>query len=46
MIYAHLDVVPAEGEWETDPFCAVQRNGRVYGRGLRCKGSIAALIAA
>ena len=47
VIYAHLDVVPAEGEWETDPFCAVQRNGRVYGRGVSdCKGSIAALIAA
>jgi len=47
VIYAHLDVVPAEGNWETDPFQVVQKNGRVYGRGVSdCKGSIAALIAA
>ncbi|MDD4161215.1 MAG: ArgE/DapE family deacylase [Methanothrix sp.] len=47
VIYAHLDVVPAEGDWETDPFQAVAKNGRVYGRGVSdCKGSIAALIAA
>lgn len=47
LIYAHLDVVPAEGEWETDPFCAVQKNGRIYGRGVSdCKGSVAALVAA
>ncbi len=47
VIYAHLDVVPAVGDWITDPFQAVQKNGRVYGRGVSdCKGSIAALIAA
>jgi succinyl-diaminopimelate desuccinylase len=47
VIYAHLDVVPAEGSWDTDPFLLVQKNGRVYGRGVSdCKGSIAALIAA
>ncbi|MDD4652526.1 MAG: M20/M25/M40 family metallo-hydrolase, partial [Methanothrix sp.] len=47
VIYAHLDVVPAEGLWDTDPFQAVAKNGRVYGRGVSdCKGSIAALIAA
>lgn len=47
VIYAHLDVVPAEGIWDTDPFQAVAKNGRVYGRGVSdCKGSIAALIAA
>jgi len=47
VIYAHLDVVPAEGGWDTDPFQAVQKGGRVYGRGVSdCKGSIAALIAA
>ncbi|MBP7071170.1 MAG: ArgE/DapE family deacylase [Methanothrix sp.] len=46
-IYAHLDVVPAEGDWDTDPFQAVQKEGRIYGRGVSdCKGSIAALIAA
>jgi succinyl-diaminopimelate desuccinylase len=47
VVYAHLDVVPAEGSWDTDPFRLVQKNGRVYGRGVSdCKGSIAALIAA
>ncbi|NMC09700.1 MAG: ArgE/DapE family deacylase [Methanothrix sp.] len=47
VIYAHLDVVPAEGSWETDPFSLTRKNGRVYGRGVSdCKGSIAALIAA
>jgi succinyl-diaminopimelate desuccinylase len=47
VIYAHLDVVPAEGKWDTDPFQLVQKNGRVYGRGVSdCKGSIAALLAA
>jgi len=47
VIYAHLDVVPAEGDWDTDPFQAVAKSGRVYGRGVSdCKGSIAALIAA
>jgi len=47
VIYAHLDVVPAEGSWETDPFLLTQKNGRVYGRGVSdCKGSIAALITA
>ena len=47
VIYAHLDVVPAEGAWDTDPFQAVQKEGRIYGRGVSdCKGSIAALIAA
>ena len=47
VIYAHLDVVPAEGNWDSDPFQVVQKNGRAYGRGVSdCKGSIAALIAA
>ena len=47
VIYAHLDVVPAEGNWDTDPFMLLQKNGRVYGRGVSdCKGSIAVLIAA
>jgi succinyl-diaminopimelate desuccinylase len=47
VIYAHLDVVPAEGEWDSDPFQLTEKNGRVYGRGVSdCKGSIAALIAA
>ncbi|OQY05890.1 MAG: hypothetical protein B6I25_04960 [Planctomycetales bacterium 4572_13] len=31
---AHLDVVPAAKEhWQTDPFCPVEKDGRVIGRG-------------
>lgn len=33
MIMAHLDVVPAGNGWNSDPFKAEIRNGRVYGRG-------------
>ncbi|MHC5164156.1 MAG: M20/M25/M40 family metallo-hydrolase, partial [Planctomycetota bacterium] len=31
---AHLDVVPASREhWQTDPFCPVERDGKIIGRG-------------
>lgn len=31
---AHLDVVPASKEhWQTDPFCAVEQDGKIIGRG-------------
>ncbi len=33
MIMAHLDVVPAGTGWNSDPFRAEIRNGRLYGRG-------------
>lgn len=34
VLSGHLDVVPVEGQpWNTDPFEAVVRDGRVYGRG-------------
>jgi len=47
VIYAHLDVVPPGNGWDTDPFQVVQKNGRIYGRGVSdCKGSVAALISA
>ena len=47
VIYTHLDVVPTEGDWATDPFELVKKNGRVYGRGVSdSKGAVAALIAA
>jgi succinyl-diaminopimelate desuccinylase len=47
VIYTHLDVVPPGGNWSTDPFNLVKKNGRVYGRGVSdSKGAVAALIAA
>ncbi len=30
----HLDVVPAGAGWTVDPFAAVVRDGRIYGRGV------------
>ena len=45
-LMGHSDVVPAEG-WATDPFKAVERNRRLYGRGCAdMKGSIACMVAA
>lgn len=32
-IFAHLDVVPASGEWSSDPFDAQIRDNKIYGRG-------------
>ncbi|KAF0824620.1 dipeptidase PepV [Cytobacillus firmus] len=32
-ILCHLDVVPATGEWESDPFSPEIRNGKLYARG-------------
>ncbi len=46
-IYAHIDTVPAGGEWTIDPFAGEIRGDRVYGRGaVDMKGSIAALLVA
>lgn len=39
-IVSHMDVVP-EGErslWNTDPFCAEIKDGRIYGRGVSDNG--------
>ena len=44
----HLDVVePGEQGWENPPFRAIERNGKIYGRGSAdMKGGIAAVAAA
>ena len=33
MFNGHLDVVPASGDWKTNPFEAVIKDGKIYGRG-------------
>lgn len=46
-IYAHMDVVPIEEGWTTDPFVATLRDGCIYGRGTAdMKGAIASLLVA
>jgi succinyl-diaminopimelate desuccinylase len=43
----HTDVVPVGGEWLTDPFSAVIKDGMLYGRGAAdMKAAIAAFIIA
>jgi acetylornithine deacetylase len=43
----HTDVVPVDGQdWSSDPFDAVQRDGKLYGRGsCDMKGFLAACLA-
>lgn len=48
LLYAHYDVQPAPADgWATDPFTAVQLDGRLYGRGAADdKSGVAAHLAA
>jgi acetylornithine deacetylase len=47
VLSGHTDVVPVAGqEWSTDPFQAVEQEGRIYGRGAcDMKGFIACALA-
>ncbi len=47
LLSGHTDVVPVDGqEWSSDPFEALLRDGRVYGRGAAdMKGFLACMLA-
>jgi acetylornithine deacetylase/succinyl-diaminopimelate desuccinylase-like protein len=47
ILAGHTDVVPAEGEWKTDPFALVRRGDTLIGRGVcDMKGAVAAYVGA
>ena len=44
---AHMDIVPAGDDWDTDPFDVVEKDNKLIGRGtLDNKGPLASIIAA
>ena len=47
VLSGHTDVVPVDGQpWTSDPFAALERDGRIYGRGSAdMKGFLAACLA-
>jgi len=47
LLNTHTDVVPVGAGWDTDPFCPVIRDGRMFGRGANdAKASVAAMAVA
>jgi acetylornithine deacetylase len=47
VLSGHTDVVPVDGQpWQTDPFVAVERNGKLYGRGACDMKSFCAIVLA
>ncbi|MCL2084773.1 MAG: M20/M25/M40 family metallo-hydrolase, partial [Oscillospiraceae bacterium] len=47
LLCGHLDVVPAEGEWEHPPFAGAVHDGYIWGRGaLDCKNVVIAIFEA
>ncbi|WP_133127292.1 acetylornithine deacetylase [Legionella nagasakiensis] len=47
ILSGHTDVVPVDGQvWNTDPFVATERHGKIYGRGTcDMKGFLAVILA-
>ena len=47
VLSGHTDVVPVSGQvWDSNPFCAIKRDNRVYGRGTcDMKGFLAVVLA-
>ena len=47
VLSGHTDVVPVDGQaWDTDPFCVVEKDGRLYGRGTSDMKSFVAVALA
>lgn len=47
LLYGHVDVVPAVGNWDHEPFKADEADGYIWGRGaLDMKGGISMIICA
>jgi acetylornithine deacetylase len=47
ILSGHTDVVPVDGQaWSSDPFCAVHKNGNIYGRGTADMKSFLAIALA
>ncbi|MCE9642252.1 MAG: M20/M25/M40 family metallo-hydrolase, partial [Betaproteobacteria bacterium] len=47
VLSGHTDVVPVDGQaWDTDPFCIVEKDGRLYGRGTSDMKSFVAVVLA
>ena len=47
LMQGHIDVVPAEGDWDHPPFSGDVEDGYIWGRGaLDMKGGVAMMIAA
>jgi len=47
LFYGHMDTVPVYGEWDSNPFELVDRNGRLYGLGAYdMKAGLAAVLRA
>ena len=47
VLSGHTDVVPVDGQaWDTDPFCVVEKEGKLYGRGTSDMKSFVAVVLA